>query len=146
MTKDELLTLRYKVINIWPDMSNYGHYQGQVITMAKLKDGGIGWPTNNVTFYPAHFDNFPHLFEPLPWWKERKVEDMPEYVKSIKQEYDYGLKVGEIIKVKEWLRISKTMYVIQGPNREYHPDCLIPATEADYNTYLQTTNQLNNGQ
>jgi hypothetical protein len=39
------------------------------------------------TLYVTHgFDeveikDFPHLFQPLPWWSDREISDMPEYVK-----------------------------------------------------------------
>jgi hypothetical protein len=87
--------------------------------------------------WKSFFDLFPHLFEPLPWWKERKPEDMPHYVKHIA--------TGKMWKVKEYdlptgahligVEISSYWAVMKN---------LEPATLDDYNAYLQTTNQ-NNG-
>jgi hypothetical protein len=123
MTTEELLRPRYKVINIWPDMSNYGHYQGQIITMLKLNGGGIGWPTSKVTFYPAHFDNYPHLFQPLEWWMERKAEDLPEYLQCPSRK--------TFCKVDKW---GKGHFVTGGKTKIQMYN-YIPATEADYNSW-----------
>jgi hypothetical protein len=150
MTTEELLMPRYKVINIWPGMGNYGHYHGQVITMIKLNDGGIGWPTFKVTFYPAHFERYPHLFEPLPWWKDRKPEEMPEFIKHNEK----------VWKITKWSRdalgaphpfICEKNKIEKLPsgasiNWFFNSKTIQPATAAEYEAYLQTTNQLNNGQ
>jgi len=65
MTVEELLMPRYKVIADYPSSPYY---------VGEIKDR-LG---DNVA---AHFAKYPHLFRKLNWWEERKVEDMPEYVK-----------------------------------------------------------------
>jgi hypothetical protein len=78
---DELLLDRFKVATTWPDMSNYEMYQGQIIKLVKLNSGGFGHPTKGNTFYKSFFENYPHLFQPLPWYADRKQEDMPAFIK-----------------------------------------------------------------
>jgi len=150
MTMEQLLAPRFKVKDKYPGMEMEPFRLDQIITLTKHEtDGWIHIPIKHIPgsyMRIGFFEAFPNIFEPLPWWKERKVEDMPRYVRSIKQEYQYGIEIGKVIKVKEWVLLSKTMYVIQSKTREYHPSCFVPASKEDYNDYLQTTNQLNNGQ
>lgn len=142
MTTEELLYPRYKVIERWPDMGVSGYHAGQIVTLMQ-KDGGQ-WckKERDLTTYEAFFEGYPHLFQRLEWWQERKPDDMPQYVKCLL--FDFKFKKGEIIKVAKWLESF-------GPTLRFYPDCTDkitlhphvyePATEADYNAYLQTTNQ-----
>ena len=141
MSTDELMMPRYKVINIWPDMGNYGHYQGQVITMVKLNNGEIGWPTFKVTFYPAHFENYPHLFKKLEWWEGRKPEEMPLYVK-----WNYNPKTdnedvkGLVEKVIKWVQDGHG--VVTSGSMVIATCHWLPATLAEYENYInQKENQ-----
>jgi hypothetical protein len=134
MNKEELLMPRYKVINIWPDMSNYGHYQGQVITMIKLNDGGMGWPTFKVTFYPSFYDNYPHLFKPIHWADDRRVEDMPEYVTCISTP-DQKIMPGMVLKITEWFAsgCGRSGDHVVFP----YTKCFLPATKDEYLEYIK---------
>lgn len=133
MTKEELLIKRYKVTALWPgthwkvgDVFEYDNYNC--------------FKSESQPSIPLHgsvFEAHPHLFKSLHWAEDRKVEDMPQYVRSIKQEYDYGIRVGGVIKVKEWVLLCETMYVIQSPKREYHPSCFVPATKEEYEAYMK---------
>lgn len=152
MTTEELLIERYKVIAPYPHSPykvgdiikpNNGRF---VLTQTSHRDE---WGETVRTEHLHKIEvakEYGNLFEPLPWWKDRKVEDMPQFVRSIKQEYEYGVEVGRVVKVKEWVLISETMYVIQSKTREYHPSCFLPATKEEYEAYLKTTNQLKDGQ
>lgn len=134
MTPEELLKPRYKVIAPWPgthwevgDIFEYGDHNC--------------FKTESQPSIPMHvsvLDEHPHLFKKLEWWEDRKLEEMPEYVKSIMQEYTYGVKVGVVIMVKEWVRLCDAMYAIQSRKEEYHASCFVPATADEYNAYLQT--------
>src|SRR6478752_5959492 len=129
MTPENLLNPRYKVIADYPGCP---FKVGQILEKVKVASG--------KEFVRGMFhqpEDFPANFKKLEWWEERKPEEMPEYVKSIMQEYTYGVKVGVIIKVKEWARLCDAMYAIQSRKEEYHASCFIPATADDYNTYLQ---------
>lgn len=79
MTTEELLIPRYKCIA--PVLFNRDELYnvGDVFT-----DNGKspvlnqhGWPV-----YPIEWAKYPHLFEPLPWWKDRKLDELPEFVKQ----------------------------------------------------------------
>lgn len=140
MTTEELMKPRYKVIADYPKC----HYNvGDIIEPI----GGDNWdcyanPTLGGLTNP---DKYRHLFEPLPWWKERKVEEMPEYVKCLSPNFKWSK--GYIIKVDRWLKSFGPTLRFYSPDTDkitHHPCSFVPATEAEYNTYLQTTNQ-NNG-
>lgn len=142
MTPEELLKPRYKVINIWPGMHLEPFGKDQIVVLQPHKEedaeGFVYRPDKHKPrnfMWQSFFDLFPHLFQRLEWWQERKPEEMPVYVKSIMQEYSYGVKVGAVIKVKEWVRICEAMYAIQSRREEYHASCFAPATEADYHAY-----------
>ncbi len=82
--------------------------------------------------YPASaIEKMPHLFRKLNWWEERKVEDMPDYVK-----WDVGIYPTwkKIMKVDKWNSNGSfdhenvTISVI---------NCF-PATEQQYNDYINS--------
>lgn len=143
ITPEELLKPRYKVIATWPGMHVEPFRLGQVITLQPYEDedykGFIHIPIKHIPgsfMREGFFSGYPHLFKKLEWWEERPIDEMPEYVKSIMQEYSYGVKVGTMVKVKEWVKICDAMYVIQSRNREYHASCFTPATAAEYEQYI----------
>ena len=115
MTVEELLMPRYKVIADYPSSPYY---------VGEIKDR-LG---DNVA---AHFAKYPHLFRKLNWWEERKVEDMPDYVK-----WDVGIYPTwkKIMKVDKWNSNGSfdhenvTISVI---------NCF-PATEQQYNDYIKS--------
>lgn len=74
LTREQLMAPRYKVIADYP---NAYYNLGVIIT-----DKG----DNNFFIYDGYqraawFDRYPHLFKPLDWWNDRKLEELPEYVK-----------------------------------------------------------------
>jgi len=139
MTTEELLVKRYKVIGPYP--------------FSPYKVGDIISPKNgDVNFIAAKTETYYHflpiskicemenLFEPLPWWKERRVEEMPEYLKCLSPNYKW-IK-GDIVKVDKWIESFGSTLRFYSPDTDkitHHPFSFIPATEADYNAYLQTT-------
>lgn len=110
---------RYKVIADWP--GSLSIEVGQIIT------GNVG----EVGAEMFRLDAFPHLFRKLNWWEERKVEDMPEYVKWDVDIYPTWKK---IMKVDKWNSNGSfdhenvTISVI---------NCF-PATEQQYNDYINS--------
>lgn len=63
MTREELIAPRWKQVFSWP-------YMGENYKVGKIhQEDGI------VTKYP-------HLFQKLEWYEDRKPEDMPQYIKS----------------------------------------------------------------
>jgi len=133
MTTEELMKPRYKVIATWPGMELDLNYVGQVITLTVKDNKQWCIRLHRATLYDAHFDQYPHLFEPLPWWKDRKVEDMPPFVKSKRTGVVYSLKVD----------YDKNSLWLDGCELTLNLTHYLPATLDDYNAYL-TTNQ-NNG-
>lgn len=132
MTPEQLLRPRYKVIADYPCRP---HPIGSIIEWC-------GDPHETKTLftlpgsqhnYPEFkFKEYPNLFRKLEWWEERKPEDMPNYVRSIKQEYWHGINVDNVIAVKEWVLLLNIPYIIQSDTEEYHPSNFLPANESEY--------------
>lgn len=81
----------------------------------------------------APFWDFPHLFQEMHWSELRAPEDMPEYVKKIKEGgYHIG---GDILKTewsyygstKEWKAICS--------GHTYPANMVIPSTKEDYEKF-----------
>ncbi len=114
MTVENLMMPRYKVIADYPGMDD-SYEIGEVLKPA----------------YTGIVDAYPHLFRKLNWWEERKVEDMPDYVK-----WDVGIYPTwkKIMKVDKWNSNGSfdhenvTISVI---------NCF-PATEQQYNDYINS--------
>jgi hypothetical protein len=98
-------------------------------------------PLQGISARKEDVETMPNIFQPLPWWSDREVSDLPDYVRSIKQEHQYGVTEGRIIRVKKWEILCETPYVIQGLNREYHPSCFLPSTRAEYEAFQQSKNK-----
>ncbi len=76
MSNEDLLNPRYKVIADYPRSEHYENVKvGEVID---------AWKPNKVIQrnFTDFYDKFPHLFQKLEWWEERKIEDMPMYLKQ----------------------------------------------------------------
>jgi hypothetical protein len=148
LTVEELQMPRFRVKNTYPGMHVDSFSLGQIITLATHEtDGWVYMPSlHNPGSYMriGFFELFPHLFEPLPWWKERRVEDMPRYIKGKERIYE----------VTEWRKDMLGWFYprnkVDGStkddtenfaNIEWHffKDQFLPCDEADYNAYLQTT-------
>ncbi len=74
MTPQELLQPRFKVITDYPNS-----------------------PYSIGDIYPDYIigdlvRQYPHIFKPLQWWEERKIEDMPTYFKGMSRGDWYYLK------------------------------------------------------
>ena len=114
MTVENLMMPRYKVIADYPGMDD-SYEIGEVLKPA----------------YTGIVDAYPHLFRKLNWWEERKVEDMPEYVKW---DVDIYPTWEKIMKVDKWNSNGSfdhenvTISVI---------NCF-PATEQQYNDYINS--------
>ena len=122
----ELLKPRYLVIADYPSSP-----QGNQI--------GFIYDRNNKDWSNRWFNEmsqYPHLFQPLPWWSHRKIEDMPEYVKD----------ENGVYKVKEWhfeLAPKVTVFIDAKIHQQYRKECtecplysdFLPATLHDYEQY-----------
>lgn len=84
MTTEELLQPRFKVIANFPDNTRN---IGDIIYVDNKKEKY--WSDN----YEKWLSTFPHLFKKLEWFEDRKVEDLPEYLKDEFETYDGYYKV-----------------------------------------------------
>lgn len=80
-TVEELLRDRYKVIGPYP-FSPYNI--GDIITVEPDRKYFIASETcrNAYSLPNTKLKDMPNIFQPLPWWSDRKVEDMPAFVKG----------------------------------------------------------------
>lgn len=88
------------------------------------------------------YKKYPHLFEEVQWWEDRKPEDMPEYVKDNK---------GIIRKVDRWLwdedsEVKNSLYCELskpvGGHIDWYPHTFgfLPATETEYLNHKNKSN------
>ena len=124
LSKDELLRDRYKCIAI--DTSE-SFKVGEILTHPP-EWGARFWvtPSDRIIIHP---EKYPHLFQPLPWWSDRKPEDLPEYVKN-----DRGL----CFRVDSWRIEDDAFFFKDGPASLRNK---LPATRAEYEAYQQSKNK-----
>lgn len=125
--KEELLKPRFKVIADYPN------------SIFEISE--IIVPMNGVTYVEysdnggkteIELSNFPHLFQLLKWWEERKVEDMPQYIEFNKI----------ILPVKKWDLENKQGWIcINQGGGIFHQDAIIPSSKEEYETNLKNNNQ-----
>lgn len=127
MTVEELLKPRFKVIADYPGSECF---IGSVICKSgdsyRDESGFMIMATNKPENYPA-------IFKRLEWWEDRKVEDMPEYLKIEGHE--------PIFKVEKWICENDTMYAslpYPAPSHtmgsKYYKS--FPATPEEYTQYI----------
>jgi len=75
---------------------------------------------------------WPAVFQPLQWWEERTLEEMPLYVKCVKTP-DQRIMPGRVLKVvwkdPSWGREGEATVLP-------YTNCYLPATEEQYNAYM----------
>ena len=70
MNVQDLMIPRVKVVSGYPD--------------SPYKVGDIMVFDGDLTIHPNGMDitsKYPHIFQPLPWYAERDIEDIPKYVR-----------------------------------------------------------------
>lgn len=144
MTPEELLKPRYKVIaedtsgdwNLNSILEFNPDWQNRPVHTLYDDEG-------SRSFSPAYFDQFPHLFAPLPWYADRKPEDMPEYLKVNVD--NTALFNGDYHKVHVWkINAAGHFYCLLEVDRQksladmfrYFPEHFIPATKEEYDNYM----------
>jgi hypothetical protein len=79
MAPEQLLIPRHKIIAPIPFQPAEDMYNvGDIIT-----DDGVIAARNQHgdPVFVVEWDKYPHLFQPLPWYAERKKSEMPEFIK-----------------------------------------------------------------
>lgn len=147
-TVEELLLPRYKVIADY----FYNPYKiGDIITvlhddrsvhLATTSQRDDFGETVNVDHYfnPARLKDYPHLFQPLPWWSDRKAEDMPAFIKCDERVWKIAEwkkdMLGRFFPVNEVETEGETKNFA---NIKWHfaGDKFLPATIEEYEQYKQ---------
>jgi len=120
MSIEELLKPRWKVIVTFPDNRNYE--VGSVLDRDWCRYVNDEDESEGVIW---KISDFPHLFKKLEWWEERKVDDMPEYIKPIRaQQYIFKVYtiVGDIVSFANkngGFSIDKLLVFLPATKEEY---------------------------
>lgn len=154
MTPAELLIPRYKVIAVYPGSM----FKINAILIRKQispapddfefieEETSFGLFQYNPADYPA-------VFRKLEWYELRQEKDMPKYVKSLVTpktvvEAEPTAVFGDIVKVLPiYMPLSRQFayYDKTGRHREIkYKDCL-PASEEEYNAFINLQKQTANG-
>lgn len=119
---------------------------GYIIYLNKFDEE---WYHEYTSEEPIHIDEsstrYPEIFHPLPWWSDRKMEEMPEFVKYFDEagNLEYVLKVERYKSHRDIGLFWAFEYLW-----ENEPDIKrmsltgwLPATEQDYNDYINSKNK-----
>lgn len=86
-------------------------------------------------YHESFFNRYPHLFKKLEWHEERSASEMTGlYVKTIKERNGYDA----VYKIEKW---DFPYVFLEGEQYEMYVKHLVPATETEYNDYLQSLKQ-----
>lgn len=133
MTPEELMKPRYKVIADYPKSI---YLIGNIINAGTTSEDCIYCDREG-----PRMRHYPHLFKKLEWWEERKIEEMPEYVK--------GISPNDLVyKMVKWTHNTSGEYfdeIEQCPNRVmFVMKYIIPATREEYEQYTNKQKEVNN--
>lgn len=138
LTTEELLRPRYKVIADFPGCSYEVDTVLYVDQSGELYSPTAGYSRTVTKVMQCDAEKYPAYIQPLPWWSDREISDMPEYVKLV----IYG-KNSFVHKVEGWVGNNAhgtPMYDFKNRVGYVSPRSvtdLLPATLADYDEYLQ---------
>lgn len=155
MTPEELLKPRYKVIADWPARQ---FMAGAILHLDEpIPDGRIRvWiehekQKERYLWNPEennHFDDYPHLFQKLEWWQERKPEEMPRYLKDKSGNKVYSVYKHFSCTYPQAIRTGESDF-FDDPNcwlREHdyaqNYSFYLPATLEEYNQYQSSIKHL----
>ena len=139
-------TNRYEVINTMPYFTHL--FAGDILVPKHHALAGNCWgreDEEDVTKWVTFCPDYPHLFRLLKWWEHVPVDELPKYIKWVD-----GNDV-EYFKVDAWYRVQSNDMFSEGGTLFVHDDyCtqfaynydgeIYPATEAEYNDYLNKLN------
>ena len=122
-----LMMPRVKQIINYP---RQGHEKGHIYQKDETDEG---WSNSE---WLEWYQLYPEVFRIMEWWEERKVEEMPEYIKYIR--FDNNEK--KVINATDW-RIEKDgKYTFKSDNEFFSlsvNDEDLPATESEYLSYIE---------
>lgn len=135
LTKEQLLQKRFKFIIPYPG----SHWEIGDIFESILGGDIYGAKNSPIRMMKSVLESYPEIFKELPWWSDRKPEDMPGYLRI-----NYGN--GPVLcKVSQWMhKIGEQMVF------EYYKNGLAlrettkgtePITEEEYNAYINQKQQ-----
>jgi len=142
MTPEELMMPRVKVTNYYP---NSKFETGDILQKSPLNYYfKVGVLTSKHTVEMVEeVDKSPAIFQPLPWYAERKIEDMPEYIRSWDKPINHYTRFSNVV-IKCGVDVfwNSTEFTKEnGFVSAYGGICIwafIPATKQDYEAYLKT--------
>lgn len=147
---EELLLPRYKVINIYPFNNHFmlneiitlNEFDGRKHLTKELNEPYVLQKPLNplsdilpITMYESTFTQYPHLFKKLEWWEDRKVEDMPEYLKM--KQFNYVVKPIYHSENETYL-----FYLDPDCADQFLTDNFLPATLEEYTNYQKAQSKL----
>jgi hypothetical protein len=126
MTPEQLLAPRYEVI---AEDTTGDFVKGQILVRDDediLFSNYFGFEISEDTIKAL-----PHLFNPLQWWEQRKVNEMPKYVKT-----GSG---NRIAKARFDMQDTSAYFMfLDHEVHPYSPSGWFPATEEEYNKYINS--------
>jgi hypothetical protein len=144
LTVEELLRDRIKIIADYPgnkfkvgDILTYSH--NFLPTMIVGVGNQIWRNQEGVIVSYNKFKDFPHLFQPLPWWSDREIEDLPKYVRC----HCYGSedeRVGGVAIVEQGRILNENAIWLLRDDKicfMWPLKYLSPISENDYEQYNQ---------
>lgn len=149
MTPEQLLIPRYKV----KARDTSGNFEIEDVFMQYLLGGPVwrkfidGKWTDTTIHNP---EKYPHLFKPLQWWEDRKLEEMPAYVKQEGMVDSRDKPIPDrVIKVdKHWANTATKPYgnykvfsSSEDPHNHLYSQMYSdwqPATHEEYLTYINS--------
>ena len=142
MSTEELLKPRYKVIAPYP---NSPYKVGEILTEFFFDNGNSYFSVNDENGFhdkvisSETIKECPNIFKEVEWWEDRKIEDMPEYVRFSH--------LPIVWKIKKWdfdwfknpipeknVQNGETLTIL------YHFDKskMLPSTQEEYKQYQQS--------
>lgn len=132
MTKEELLKPRFKCISDFP--GNEWFEVGEIYEVGFngviVKEEIRKWDKDNYIITQP--EKYPAIFLKLNWWEERKLEDMPKYVKWIK---------FNTVQLVHYYNTDtlRGVFAVWGNKDDLNRteiNLLLPSNEEEYNQYL----------
>ena len=141
MTKEELLRPRVKVIAPFPGsrftvgdiLYKYDYQTSDSGLYCYVTNTEV--PLNGLNENRDNIESMPHLFEPLPWWKDRKLDELPEYVKwDYKPKVDAAEMENYVREVEGWQQANFGVMTDGQITATKH---WLPATKEEYEAYIK---------